>query len=239
MKSFKFIVIALLMGVVSSAYAQTVNVNAIDKYFQKYVEDERFTVVYISSKLLNMFGKLDIKNMEMDDAETKAIIDLASELPIVTGYAQCSEGLMREFDRGYSEVTFANIAAHTGAADAGRRAALGEATALRDWIAVAARRLAPGGHLHMIQRADRLPDMLAGCAGRLGSLEVLPLASRAGRAPGLLILRARKGGRAGFRLHAPLIVHPGVQHPGDMEHLTPEILAVQRHGAALPWPCAR
>ena len=80
MKSFKFIVFALLMGVVSSAYAQTVNVNAIDKYFQKYVEDERFTVVYISSKLLNMFGKLDIKNMEMDDAQTKAIIELASDL---------------------------------------------------------------------------------------------------------------------------------------------------------------
>jgi hypothetical protein len=27
-------------------------------------------------------------------------------MPIVTGYAQCAEGLMREFDRGYSEVTF-------------------------------------------------------------------------------------------------------------------------------------
>lgn len=80
MKSFKFIVIALLLGVVSSASAQATNLNAIDKYFQKYVEDERFTVVYISSKLLNMFGKLDIDNMEMDDAETKAIIDLASDL---------------------------------------------------------------------------------------------------------------------------------------------------------------
>ncbi|MGR3761756.1 aspartate kinase [Roseobacteraceae bacterium NS-SX3] len=45
-------------------------------------------------------------------------IDLSCELPVVTGYAQCSEGLMREFDRGYSEVTFANIAAHTGAAEA-------------------------------------------------------------------------------------------------------------------------
>lgn len=45
-------------------------------------------------------------------------VDLTSELPIVTGYAQCSEGLMREYDRGYSEVTFSNIAAHTGAAEA-------------------------------------------------------------------------------------------------------------------------
>jgi aspartate kinase len=45
-------------------------------------------------------------------------IDLATELPIVTGYAQCSEGLMREYDRGYSEVTFSNIAALTGAREA-------------------------------------------------------------------------------------------------------------------------
>lgn len=45
-------------------------------------------------------------------------IDLTSELPIVTGYAQCREGLMREFDRGYSEVTFSNIAALTGAREA-------------------------------------------------------------------------------------------------------------------------
>jgi aspartate kinase len=45
-------------------------------------------------------------------------IDLAEEMPIVTGYAQCSEGLMQAFDRGYSEVTFSNIAALTGAREA-------------------------------------------------------------------------------------------------------------------------
>ena len=45
-------------------------------------------------------------------------VDLKTEMPIVTGYAQCTEGLMREFDRGYSEVTFARIAAHTGASEA-------------------------------------------------------------------------------------------------------------------------
>ncbi len=39
-------------------------------------------------------------------------------MPIVTGYAQCSEGLMREFDRGYSEVTFSRLAALTGAREA-------------------------------------------------------------------------------------------------------------------------
>jgi len=45
-------------------------------------------------------------------------IDLTAEMPIVTGYAQCAEGLMREYDRGYSEVTFSNIAALTGADEA-------------------------------------------------------------------------------------------------------------------------
>lgn len=45
-------------------------------------------------------------------------LDLASEMPIVTGYAQCREGLMREYDRGYSEVTFSSIAALTKAKEA-------------------------------------------------------------------------------------------------------------------------
>lgn len=45
-------------------------------------------------------------------------IDLKTELPIVTGYAQCAEGLMREYDRGYSEVVFAHLAAQTRADEA-------------------------------------------------------------------------------------------------------------------------
>jgi aspartate kinase len=42
-------------------------------------------------------------------------IDLASELPIVTGYAHCQEDLMATFDRGYSEMTFSRIAVITEA----------------------------------------------------------------------------------------------------------------------------
>lgn len=82
MKNIKFLATAFLMVLALStqAQSQTQNVNAIDKYFQQYVEDERFTVVYISSKLLGMFQKLDIDNMDMDDEETQAIIDLASDL---------------------------------------------------------------------------------------------------------------------------------------------------------------
>lgn len=45
-------------------------------------------------------------------------IDITQELPIVTGYAQCSEGLMKLYGRGYSEVTFARIASLTNAKEA-------------------------------------------------------------------------------------------------------------------------
>jgi len=51
------------------------------------------------------------------ETETAAL-NLGRELPIVTGYAQCREGLVSAFDRGYSEVTFARIAALTGAREA-------------------------------------------------------------------------------------------------------------------------
>ena len=47
-----------------------------------------------------------------------ADIDLTRELPIVTGYAHCIEGLMATFDRGYSEMTFSRIAVITGAREA-------------------------------------------------------------------------------------------------------------------------
>ncbi|TBU99149.1 aspartate kinase [Stutzerimonas kirkiae] len=44
--------------------------------------------------------------------------DFEHELVVATGYTHCSEGLMNTFDRGYSEITFAQIAAATGAHEA-------------------------------------------------------------------------------------------------------------------------
>ncbi len=142
----------------------------------------------------------------------------------------------RQFDHIIANPPYFRAGAHTGATDPGRQTALGGETLLADWIAVAAKRLAPRGALHMIQRTDRLPEMLAACAGKLGSLEVLPLVARTGRAPDLVILRARKGGRAAFRLHAPLILHAGDRHDRDGDSYLPVISNILRHGKALAWP---
>ena len=141
-----------------------------------------------------------------------------------------------QFDHVIANPPYYRSGAHCRANDTGRAVALGDGLALSDWIAIAARRLVAKGYLHVIQRADRLPELLAGCAGRLGSVEVLPLAERTGRAPDLVILRARKGGRGAFRLHAPLILHRGPAHSLYGKTYVPEVESVLRSAGALLWP---
>lgn len=74
----------------------------------------------VNARFVDLTGWRDETQPGLDERIEAAFaeIDLSRELPIVTGYAQCREGLMREFDRGYSEVTFATIAALTGAREA-------------------------------------------------------------------------------------------------------------------------
>ncbi|GGH20777.1 aspartate kinase [Cribrihabitans marinus] len=74
----------------------------------------------IDARFVDLSGWRDEGDYTLQDRITAGLkgIDLSVEMPIVTGYAQCRDGLMREFDRGYSEVTFSNIAAHTGASEA-------------------------------------------------------------------------------------------------------------------------
>ncbi|MGR3617610.1 MAG: tRNA1(Val) (adenine(37)-N6)-methyltransferase [Paracoccaceae bacterium] len=126
--------------------------------------------------------------------------------------------------------------AHSSASDPGRAQALGEDTPLEIWFDVAARRLKPRGYLHVIQRTERLPEMLGHCEGRLGSVEVLPLISRNGKIAELVLMRARKEGRAPFKLHGPFVMHEGDRHEADAESYRPEVSAILRAGAPLHWP---
>ncbi len=122
----------------------------------------------------------------------------------------------------------------TTSEDAGREAALFEDTPLKDWIDVATRRLKPRGYLTMIQKVERLPEILAAMDDRLGSVLVKPLAPREGRAAILVLVQARKGGRGAFRLATPLILHDGAEHVGDKESYRREVSAILREGAHLP-----
>jgi tRNA1(Val) A37 N6-methylase TrmN6 len=117
----------------------------------------------------------------------------------------------------------------------GRDMAFGGGTPLGDWIAQAARRLRPHGWMTLIQKAERLPEILAACDGRMGSVAVRPVTGRAGRDADRILLRAKKDGRAAFRLMAPLILHEGGRHLSDAEDFRPEVAALLRAPVALGW----
>lgn len=116
---------------------------------------------------------------------------------------------------------------------AARARAMQVDTPLAAWVAAATRRLRPGGWLTLICGADGLPEVLAALVPKLGSAAVLPLAPREGRPALRILLQARKGGRAPFRLLAPFVIHHGAAHDGDRESYTSAANAVLRDGADL------
>jgi aspartate kinase len=74
----------------------------------------------VNARFVDLTGWRDESQPSLHERISGAFadVDVTRELPIATGYAQCREGLMAEFDRGYSEVTFAQVGAITGAREA-------------------------------------------------------------------------------------------------------------------------
>ncbi|MDB5016205.1 MAG: aspartate kinase [Mucilaginibacter sp.] len=66
----------------------------------------------INATLIDLSGFHDHRSLTIDQRIKKELqnIDFENTICIVTGYAKGTEGIMREFDRGYSEVTFSKIA---------------------------------------------------------------------------------------------------------------------------------
>ncbi len=113
-------------------------------------------------------------------------------------------------------------------ADPGRALAMVEATGVAGWLAACLARLAGGGRLALIHRADRLPKVLAALDGKVGAIEVIPLWPAAdGRPAGRVIVRCRKGARAPAVLRRGLVLHAGAGIFSEAAE------AVLRHGAAL------
>lgn len=102
---------------------------------------------------------------------------------------------------------------------------------LAGWLDFCLKMVKSGGSLAVIQRADRLAEVLTGLSGHLGGLVVLPLWPRQAKPAKRVIVAGRKGSAA------PLTLWPGlVLHRPDGAY-TREAEAVLRGGAALAlWP---
>lgn len=122
----------------------------------------------------------------------------------------------------------------TTSSDPGRGAALFEDTPLATWIDTATKRLKPRGYLTIIQKAERLPQILCAMDDRLGSVLARPLAPRDGRPAVLVLVQARKGARGPFHLAGPLVLHDGARHLDDRESYRSDVSAILRDAAPLP-----
>lgn len=74
----------------------------------------------INAYFADLCGFNDAEYLTIDQRIHKIFdgMDLSSVMPIATGYTKGTEGIMREFDRGYSEVTFSKIAVEVKADEA-------------------------------------------------------------------------------------------------------------------------
>jgi len=160
----------------------------------------------------------------------------ALQAEIVTADLQALPPAIRnlQFDAVLANPPFFDRARSSASGNTTREAGRGEVTPLAAWIDVATRRLAPKGRFVLIQRIERLPDVIAACDARLGDLEVIPIQPRDARPARLFLMRAQKGGRAAFCLRPSLILHDGASHRFDGDDYRPEISAVLRGAEKLP-----
>ena len=71
----------------------------------------------VNARFVDLSGWMSPEIMSLDEAILSAFKDIEfdKEMPIVTGYVKYDEGIMKRFDRGYSEITFSKIAVLTDA----------------------------------------------------------------------------------------------------------------------------
>jgi aspartate kinase len=66
----------------------------------------------VDATFVDLCGFHDAEFLSIDERIRRAFanIDFSRTVPVATGYTKGTEGIMREFDRGYSEVTFSKVA---------------------------------------------------------------------------------------------------------------------------------
>ncbi len=70
----KFLSILFALCLSTTMFAQE---DAITKYFSKYVDNEDFTVVYVSGKMFELINKMEL---DFDDDEAEAILSVVKDL---------------------------------------------------------------------------------------------------------------------------------------------------------------
>ncbi|THH39372.1 DUF4252 domain-containing protein [Neolewinella litorea] len=77
----KYLIALLFLLCAAPASAQNkLPLDAISSYFSEYVDDERFTAVYVSGKMFTLFKDAQFDLDEMDEKEVAAVLEVVRDL---------------------------------------------------------------------------------------------------------------------------------------------------------------
>ena len=82
-----------------------------------------------------------------------------------------------------------------------------ETVPLSEWFSVARKRCKPKGKITIIQRVERLPEIIECLGSHFGQITVQPISSFKDTSPKTIIVQATKNSSAAFTLLAPKTVH--------------------------------
>ena len=137
---------------------------------------------------------------------------------------------LEPFDAAMTNPPFFDDSASLRGPSPERRAAWMADDGLAAWIGFLSKGVREGGTLTLIHRADRLADILALLGEKCGAIQVRPIHPFADQPAKRVLVRAIKTGKAPLKLLPGLVLH---DHDGDKHR--PEVEAILRGAADLPW----
>jgi tRNA1(Val) A37 N6-methylase TrmN6 len=100
---------------------------------------------------------------------------------------------------------------------------------LEAWARFMAAMAAPHGTMTMVHRADALGEILSVLESRFGALKIRAIHARDGEPATRVLVHGTKGSRAPLQLMPPLVLYD------QAGRTQPDVEAILRGGAALPW----
>lgn len=185
----------------------------------------RCQAILTGLEIQSNYAQLAQRNAKSNNVNFKPVLGDLSNLPL--------EIRSMEFDHVMTNPPFFEPRSVSRPSDSGKSIAHVETLDLKDWIKLSLKRLKPLGTFSIIQRADRLTEILSAVSFGCGDIKILPIASRSNRAAGRVLVQVKKGSKGPLELLSPFIVHDGMTHDAIDNQYSKHAISILRHGQKL------
>jgi len=162
-------------------------------------------VLYPQARLIGLEREADAARLAQDNVVRNT---LADRVQVIETDA-LSHTAHRELDAVFFNPPFFDDPAALRAPKAGKAAAWISDAGLQAWVEAGLKRLRSGGVITVIQRADRLDDLIGALTVKAGALTILPIQARSTEPAKRVLVQARKTAKGPLQLLPALVLHDG------------------------------